>query len=171
MGVTFYFPIIENLAVRDEILRRHFIARKLWRRVLTSQAGEIAQCEMAVMQRRVVFAMLHIKSPGCDIDKIVPPPGRKFVEDEDSALTFFHCRTRADLGQIWTHKFSDPDSHKRFALLGPIETPNGAVELAVNFRREQQLYATQIPQVLRIASLNERGLEFVNSAYDIYLRQ
>lgn len=173
MGVPFFFPLLDDTGVAiDQVLRAVVGDPELWRRINVADLpanDAVRPRELAVVERRVVFAMLHINAPPCDIDKVIPPPDRKQRRDEDSALTFFQCRLRPELGDTWKAKLSRPESHIRFALLGAVDTPEGGVELAVNFRRDQQIFATQLSGLTRVASLTTDGLQVLNAAYDLYL--
>jgi len=161
-NVPFLFPLQEPQVLRadGDQYRRHRVSDVT-----------LGPRELAINERRLVYAMLHPFAPPCDIDKIIPPAGRKQpAESEDNALTFFHCRTRIEISDAWTRKLKDPESHIRFALLGEIQTEDSRLELAVNFRRDQQIATPLPPGMERIASLTVLGREFINRAYESYLR-
>jgi hypothetical protein len=177
MDVPFFFSLHRNDDIVEQVLReapRGELPQQPFYRVDLPdiKPEDVQRRELAVLERRIVFAMLHILAPPCDIDKVVPPDDRTVQNNEDSTLTFFQCKDRAELEPaLWKEKLKHPESHRRFALLGPVNVPKvGAVELAVNFRREQQLFRTRIDPQQRLASLTEEGLAVVRAAFDLYLR-
>lgn len=126
---------------------------------------------LAVVERRLVFAMLHPFTPACEIDKMIPPNGSDPKRGEDQVLTFFHCRTKEELGPIWGEKLKHNDRHIRIAPIGEIEIAQGkSASLAVMFRRDQQILNHVVKSLTRVASLTDEGRQVVVAAYEIYLR-
>jgi hypothetical protein len=178
IDVPFAFALSRDGAHYEQVLRPAAHSdpdNPCWDRVDTNAMaeGDLRNRELAVIERRLICAMVHVLAPPCDIDKVVPPPddARKVKIDEDATITFFECKLRNALGPVWNEKLSHADRHIRFAIVGPVPlTEADPIELAVNFRREQQLFRGQIDVGKRIASLTTEGLEIVRAAYDMYLR-
>ncbi len=151
MRVPFVFPTPEW-----EFLRETNRGQGDWRVYFEGDlpgGGGPLPVERVSVERRSVYAMLHPEFPPCQIDKVLPPSGRALAFSDDHVLTMFHCVERKDIKALWEEILKHPERHKRFGLLGEVTLPDGKVtELAVSFRRSQQIFAKHVKSLARIAS-------------------
>ena len=166
-----HFPLIHRLIARkqqDGSYQAHSLG---------DAPGGPWQKDHELIEMRLSYAILHPLTPPCDIDKMIQPkrqPGWKQpLESEEHVLTFFHCRERRTMEQIWQHKLKHPDDAggKRYHLIGALPTSgNGkSIELAISFRREQQLCASVVKDLSVIATLTDDGLKAYREAWLEYL--